>query len=198
MLRQLWIYLMPEDVPALLQAVDAVAPGVCCAPGRCFSGDPELLLSPEGIGSLQFRPVDGGQRFLLFHAQRSRPAALLPTCDGGHCIDERRSDCLIVACSPPRHGALAPAQLFAETHLVQANQRVRKPPTFQRWAAEVFGALSERYPGTAAEFIRVAPGARAFALGGGQLHYLFQRVELGSSPGRTRVSEPHRLLASPA
>ncbi len=183
MVRQAWIFLLPEDEAGLLAAIDAVDPGTWVLGGRYLDGDPGRVLAcgPEGLSfpSLGEREV---RRYVL-HRRHSRELTTHPVQEGplagGRWIDETRSDCLMLVRPVPGGSRLAPATLSAVVSRTAGAQRVKRPHAFVGWATRVLKAVAAQYPRTSVDFLHVAPAAEAFARAGGTLEYLHQRVEIG-------------------
>ena len=178
--RQFLCFLAGDDERRLLQAIDAIDPGLVVLPGRCVdTGDgPALLQAP---GDFSFRQaLRSRRRIYLAHRLHSERLVLHPQEEGPHaglhCLDELRSEVMELELPIPTHGRLAPARLAATVVGHLGFERLRKGAPFGRWVGRVLRGLQGAWPRTSIDFVHLAPGAEAFAAAGGQLTYLEEEV----------------------
>ena len=194
--RQFLCYLTASDESELLRAIDALDPGLVILPGKYVARtDAERLL--EAPESFEFRPALRSQRRLyLAHREHARSLVLHLQSEGPRqglaALDELHSELLQLELPAVAHGRLAPARLAATVVGFDEYSRIRKGAAYGRWVARVLRALEARYPRSSVEFVHVAPGALAFAAGGGQLTYLEERV-LPAPDGRRRQVPLERI-----
>ena len=188
MLRQYWLFLAPDDEASFLAGIESIDPGTFAVPSRYIRGDANGLLS-RGTDGLEFPILNPReQRRYLFHRKHSSAVKIFPVTEGpllgASYIDETRSDCLMLVRPEPEGRRLAPSRLTGELVRFSGGDKEKRSPLFVAWVNRVMKALRDRYPKTAVDFIHVAQAAEAFALGGGELTYLHQRIDL-HAPGRS-------------
>jgi hypothetical protein len=199
MVRQFWIYLLEEDEADLFAAIEAAAPGTTVAPGRFVRGErPERLLQGDQAG-LTFPALSGREaERLVFHREASKSLVLHPVTEGplqgAQSIDASFSDALLLRRPLPNRGCLEPARLMGETHVMRAERKLRKSPTYSVWVGTVLRKLRGTFPQSSVDFIYVAPKARAWAEAGqGKLTYLYQPVGVApAGPAPTPVTTPQK------
>ena len=189
--RQFLCFLAGEDETALLAAIDGVDPGLVVLPGRYVDAKDgaSLLAEPERH---TFRPgLRSRRRILLGNRDCSREIVLHQQQEGPFCglaaIDTFRSELFELELPAPAHGRLAPARLAAAVVGFDGYERIRKGAPFGRWVARVLRELEARYPLTAVDYVHLAPGAFAWAVGGGQLTWLEESV-LPAPAGHRQVA----------
>lgn len=197
MVRQLWIFLLPEELDGFLGELDAIDPGLRVASSRYVRGDASLLLA-EGGAALQFPTLTSREeRRVIFHAAHSKRLLSHPILEGplagAWSLDESRSDCLVLIAPRPSGGTLGPARLLAETHYFEREQKVRKTPSFIAWASRVLRTMRGSSARTAASFIHASDGAKRWVQEGkGTLHYLHEPVAPEPVGDRTRQRAPQQ------
>ena len=190
MQRQAWVFLTDDDERALLDRLCATT-GVKVLPGRYFRGDPALVRTdPASLETAQLRRNEAWLH--LVHPAASESIVIQPVESGPYAgwskLDEVRSEVVTLVRALPEAQGLGPSRLTASTHAWFAGEKLRKSAAFTVWVAEAMRAVEDTYPVTQFDWIRVAPGARAFAAGGGRLHYLYRDVALDPAPGAEQVS----------
>lgn len=195
--RQFLCYLAgPADEEDLLGAVEEADPGLVVLPGRYVeTGDAAALL--EGPDCFSFRqPLRSQRRLYLAHRAHTGRLVLHRQEEGPWAglwaIDDLRSEVFVLELPLPAHGRLAPARLSAAVVAHLGNERIRKGAAFGRWVGRTLRLLESRYPRTSVEYVHRAPGALAFAAGGGQLTYLEEPV-LPAPDGRRRQPSLERI-----
>jgi hypothetical protein len=189
--RQFLCYLTPHDEAQFLDAIEEVDPGLVVLPGKYVdtADGAALLADPDAF---RFVPaVRSQRRLLLAHRRHSAALVLHPQTEGPRRglagIDEVRSEVLQLELPAVAHGRLSPARLAASVTAWEGYERIRKGAAFGRWVARALRALAAAYPPSAVDFVRVAPGALAFAAGGGQLTYLEETVPAAPDGRRRQV-----------
>ena len=194
--RQYLCFLAGSDEEELLRRIDALDPGLVVLPGRYVDRtDVEALLADPGSAGFR-QAVRSQRRLYLAHRSHARGLVLHAQEEGPHrgwaAIDELRSEVLQLEVAAPAHGRLAPSRLAATVVAFDGYERIRKGAAFGRWVAPVLRTLESEWPSSSVEFVHVAPGARAFAAGGGQLTYLEEPV-LPAPDGRLRQQALERI-----
>lgn len=180
MQRQLWMFLTEGDEEALLARLGEAGP-VRVLRGRYFRGSDEALrVAPETLETCELRSGEHLTHVLpaSFEAKLAVHEVTSGPFLGWRRLDESRSECLTLARTDADTGGLAPARLATSAHGWFAGERVRKSQDFTRWMGEAMRAVERYWPGTEHDWIRIAPGAEAWARDGGRLHYLFRPVSL--------------------
>lgn len=196
--RQYLCFLAGSDEDLLLRRIEALEPGLVVLPGKYVDGaDVDKILADPA--RFRFRQAVRSQRRLyLAHRVHARGLVLHEQREGPNrgwaAIDELRSEVLQLELPAPAHGRLPPARLAATVVGFEGYDRIRKGSAFGRWVARVLRDLEGAWPRSSVEFIHVAPGAFAFAVGGGQLTYLEERV-LPAPDGRRRQQALERIRA---
>lgn len=196
--RQFLCFLTASDEAELLAAIDRLDPGLVVLPGKYVDcGDPEALLAaPERFRFVQ--AVRSQRRLYLAHRAHARALVLLEQDQGPRRglfgLDERRSEVMELCVPAPAHGRLAPARLAASVIDHEGFERVRKGVAFGRWVARTLRHLEALLPRSSVDFVHVAPGAFAFAVGGGRLTYLEEPV-LPAPDGTRRQVPLERIRA---
>ncbi|WP_373044686.1 hypothetical protein [Vulgatibacter sp.] len=194
--RQFLCYLHGTDEAEFLRRIEAIEPGLVVLPGKyADTGDASALLADPGAHA--FRPaVRSVRRLYLAHRAHSRQLVLHQQGEGPnrglHALDELRSEVMQLELPAPAHGRLAPARLSASVLAFEDYERIRKGAAFGRWVGRVLRSLEAALPRSSVEFVHVAPGAVAFAAGGGQLTYLEEHV-LPAPDGRRRQVPLERI-----
>lgn len=194
--RQLLCYLDPHDEVRFLEAIESVEPGLAVLPGKYVdTADGAALVADPS--RFTFRQALRSQRRLyLAHRRHSAALVLHPQAEGPWQglagLDELRSEVMQLELPAVAHGRLAPARLSASVIAWDGYERIRKGAAFGRWVARVLRALEGQYPRSSIDYVHVAPGASAFAAGGGQLTYLEEPV-LPAPDGRRRQDALERI-----
>lgn len=197
MVRQFWIYLLEEDEPGFLSAIEMAAPGSVVAGGKFVRGDTQGILRGEltGLEFLQLSRREHHQ--LVFHREASKDLVVHQVTEGpfvgAQAIDVSRSDCLHLVRPAPVNGLLEPSRLFGETHLMRGEKKLRKSPSYSLWLSAVHRKLKASFPRTGVDFIHVGPAAKAWMESGkGRLTYLFQPIALEPSAPPTQTTTPQK------
>lgn len=196
--RQIRCFLAPSDRDPFLDAVDAIDPGLIVLPGRFVdAGDGAAILADPD--AFEFRQgLRSERRLYLAHRRHTERLVLHPQEEGPlrgwWALDPLRSEVFELSLPAPRDGALAPARLAATVLAYVGYERVKKSPAFGRWVGRVLRALAARYPRSSVDFLHVAPGAIAFAAGGGRLTYLEEPVL--PAPHRVDEQAQHERIRS--
>ena len=183
MTRQFWLYMVEADEAALLATIADAAPGLITLPSKYLRNTtPEKLLAGDLAGA-EFPTLGTRESHrILLHKEASKTVILHPILEGplqgARSVDLSMTDCLYPVRPSPLRGNLEPAKLLGETHVMRAEKKLRKSPTFGTWLAAVHRKLKQAYPPTSVDFIHLAPGAREWnASGQGQLTYLYQPIK---------------------
>ncbi len=191
MQRQVFIFLTEADEAELVAAL-AERLSLRRLAGPYFQGDvARLLAAPESVPVRQQRRGEARAHLFLDGAALVAHRMSDGPFDGWSRIDEARSEVLTLTRAEPSPQGLAPSRLYATTHWWEGATKVRKSSAFVRLVGQALDLVASSYPTCAFDWMRVAPGARAFALRGGRLHYLYQAVGLAPEPA-TPVTRPHR------
>ena len=182
MVRQFWIHLLEDDEPGLLRAIEDAAPGSFVVPGRfARGGDVEAALRNE-LSGIEFAQLSKRQvERLVFHRQASKTLVTHPVEEGplagARSIDASFSDCFLLTRPEAVGGFLEPSRLTAETHVMKAEKKHRKSPSFSVWVGVVLRALRARYGHGAVDFIHLGASATTWCEAGqGKLSYLYQPI----------------------
>lgn len=178
--RQIWLFLLEEDVSALVDDLDRREPGLVASWGRYLQGEPQdLLQDPSRLRRRESLPSE--RRLYLLHRKHSSDVVahlqpMGPFSDWMQ-IDEERTDALVLRI-PDRKGTdLSPAHLYAHVTTWRGAEKARKRPMFSIWAAQTLKWLVGRYPKTSVSFLRIGPlaleGARRGAV---RLTYLYREI----------------------
>jgi hypothetical protein len=193
--RQIWIFLEEADEEEVIRVLDGGA-GLRRLSGRFFRGSPEdLREKPETLETAHLRSNEHWVH--LIHPEFSQALVTQPVTEGPFTgwsrLDEIRSEVITLVRPLKDAQGLAPGQVRANTHAWFGGEKLRKSPAFAQWVAESLRRV-EGYPETVFDWIRVAPGAAAWAATGGKLHYLFREVSLEKQPQLTPTYRPHASI----
>lgn len=192
MQKQIWVYLTPDDEASLLGRLSERA-SLRVVRGRFFKGDIATLRTAADLETADLRK--GEHWTHLLHPTATQQLVAHPMTDGPYAgwsrLDEVRSEVLSIVRPDADAQGLAPARLVANSHAWFGGDKLRKGPAFSAWLAEAMSLVEQLCPRTQFDWIRVAPGAEAFARAGGRLHYLYREVKLAPAAA-TEASTPHR------
>jgi hypothetical protein len=204
MVRQFWIYLLEEDEAELWRAIEAVSPGLSVVPGRFVRGssaeaDLHSRLLRGVFEGLEFPPLSAREvQKLAFHQQASQVVVTHPVLEGPlsgtRSIDDVRSDGLLMVRPLPNRNLLEPTRLLASTHVMRAEKKIRKTPSFTVWVGALLRSLRKSFPRSGVDYIHVGPRALAWSEAGhGQLSYLYKPVAARPDvSAQTKVTTPQK------
>jgi hypothetical protein len=191
--RQIWLFLLDEDVNALIDELTIREPGLVASWGRYLSGEPrDLLEDPSRLRRRESLPSE--RRLYLLHRKHSTDivAHLQPLgpFSGWRQIDEERTDALVVRIPAPKGTDVSPAHLYAHTTFWRGAEKTRKRPMFSIWASQTLRWLVGRYPQTSVAFLRIGPAAlERVRRGDIRLTYLYR--EIAAEPtATTEIAAP--------
>lgn len=195
MQKQVWLFQTAADEEELFGRLAARHP-LHRLGGPFFQGSLEALRSaPESLPTRQLRRGEtrthllpaGMPGHLVAHALDDGPFA------GWMRLDEVHSEVVTLVRPEPEPQGLGPSRLYLTTHVWRGGEKHRKSPEFARFANDLLNEVATHYPATAFDWMHVAPHARAYAEGGGRLHYLYQEVALAPpEEGTTPPTRPHK------
>jgi len=204
--RQLWVFLAPQDVPALVARIAAREPGLIASEGRYLRGDVRALLGdPAKLERREALPNE--RRLYLFHQKHSQDLLAHEQPHGPFAgwsqIDEERSDCLVLRVPIPdgQRGPIAePSRLYAHTSFWRGGDKIRKRPPFALWANQTLRWLLGELPPSSVKFMRLGANAQQQALAGTlRLTYLLRTIApqpAASLPAASAPSLPARETSS--